>query len=415
MRIDAKHGNLLGVALVGILALGTCTAGPAIADRPTRDTLTPATWHLTYNQGPEIELLSSPPRVEVTLEGTSTHGGVTPFSIPGNLHGRYTLAAFKPGFAYASRQLEFVFEDRNQPTAAPVAAARSRALLLAMPPGVVEWQQGDRLEGTVLATSELAAIAGSFWAHQRAVDAASTSRIEAARAAAATGDERERLVVASSRAAAQERAWKRAEHQWLGFGAGLWALTYLTRAHLTPGLETRFDGAGRLSVELEPLSRGSAALRSLLVPGWGQAYSGRRGAGQGFMVGSLSMVSGLLLADQAYARAEADLEHAAEYLEYVRKVDFDAAAIAQEQLDHAGRVADRAWSTRRLTFALTAGLWAYNLFDAVLHARGPDPMTADNSAAPTLGEGRAGEETADGPELSALLPVDGRLGVALRF
>jgi hypothetical protein len=127
-------------------------------------------------------------------------------------------------------------------------------------------------------------------------------------------------------------------------------------------------------------------------------------ASAGFLSGGLSLVAATLLADQAYARAEADLMYSADYLDHVRTIDPDETRAAQQQLENAQRVADAAWSTRNLTLGLTAALWAYNLFDAVYFSHGPDTV-ASVDPAPT-------EPTR---ELSALVPIGGRVGLMIAF
>jgi hypothetical protein len=392
---------MVGAAVVGGLLL--TLSGMAAADRPTRETLTPATWHLTYNKGPEIELLSSPPAVQVTLDGPSTHGGVTPFTVPGNLRGKYAVEVYKPGYVYASGKLDFVFEDINDPTSSPVKASRSRAVMFAMPPGLVEWQDGFRMQGAALMGSGLGAGTGIVWSHSRQVSYDSQASSLYVQAEDATGDRRTELEIEARRAQRHAEAWSKASIEWMAFGGGLWVLNSIAR-FTSPSLDAEFDADGKLALNLTPVKRSSVALRSLLLPGWGQAYAGRMQASGNFLTGGLSMVMGTLLAHQAYGRAEAELIYSAEYLDYIRKIDPDATREAQQQLDNAQQIADSAWSTRNLTLGLTAAVWAYNLFDAVYFSSGPQTELADDEAP---------EEPET--ELSALSPLSGRFGVQLAF
>lgn len=394
--------SVSGIIAIIVLSLVAAPA-PAAADRPTRDTLTPATWHLTYNKGPQIQLLSSPPEVHVKLDGPSSHGGITPLAVPGNLRGHYTLEAYKPGFVFTHVRVDFV-RGNGLSTAEPVSNRRSALAAALAPPGTRAWQEGEFAHGLVLSGTEASSVLGLLWSHHQQANFASLASALDEQAAVATGDQRSELEIEAAHASDRATAWRRARTEWVAVGGGLWAVTYLGRTVMAPRLDTHFDGDGHFAFSLRPIRRADAAIRSLLLPGWGQAYAGRRRASGGFLSGGLTMLIGTLLADQAYQRAATDLAYADRYLEHMRKLDPDATAIAQEQLRHAEQVADAAWSTRRLTFGLTAGFWAYNLFDAIYHARGPQAEAAGSAPA-----------AADGPDVSALSPLGGRLGVAVRF
>ena len=127
---------------------------------------------------------------------------------------------------------------------------------------------------------------------------------------------------------------------------------------IAPGQENLFSFA------MKPKTRIKAGLRSLFIPGWGQYYSDQKERSLLLNVATLGLGVGTLLADSDfrkkrddYFRAKNDLDFAgnAEEIERLRNLVIDR-----------NRKAYDAETTRNALFIAAAGLWAYNVIDAII-------------------------------------------------
>lgn len=149
--------------------------------------------------------------------------------------------------------------------------------------------------------------------------------------------------------------------------AGVYTLTATAPGYERKRLQLYFDlnSARKITLGLAPLSRFKAARNSLLLPGSGQRYKGSHGRGLLF--------SGLCLS----ASLGAAVTHA-RYLTELKRVDraereyadvqnnFEPAQTAWRQWRNAQQEAEVAQRRRTRAFYVAAGLWAINVFDALL-------------------------------------------------
>lgn len=124
------------------------------------------------------------------------------------------------------------------------------------------------------------------------------------------------------------------------------------------------DQDNTISFSLSPRTRVKAGLRSLFIPGWGQYYSRNRtkafvfglstlGAG----IASLALNEDLRIKRRDYNQAMTDLANASSAEEIL-----SLSNLVNERF----RDMDNAESDRNLLIAVTAGLWAYNVLDALI-------------------------------------------------
>lgn len=145
---------------------------------------------------------------------------------------------------------------------------------------------------------------------------------------------------------------------------------YTLTAHLD-GFETYHSsvllpgqGSTEIDITLSPKTRAKAGFRSLLVPGWGQIYSGSKTKGVLLTVATLAagVTAGIFHLDYADKR-DAFLEVEARY-NAAREVSKREAML--DELYEAQKDANDAEETRLIGFAVLAGVWAYNVIDAVV-------------------------------------------------
>ncbi len=134
--------------------------------------------------------------------------------------------------------------------------------------------------------------------------------------------------------------------------------TYKTWVTLDPSQHAQID------VSLSPLTPLKAGGRSLLLPGWGQRYSGQKAKGFIFTLLAASSVAGFFIADHQFD---------SKYDDFNRMRDaFDAAATFQQKerleplLKEAQKEAYDAENTRRIAIGAVIGVWALSVVDAVL-------------------------------------------------
>ncbi|MDZ7368169.1 MAG: DUF5683 domain-containing protein [candidate division KSB1 bacterium] len=139
-----------------------------------------------------------------------------------------------------------------------------------------------------------------------------------------------------------------------------------------PGYETWeadyvFNGRGddKLSIKLTPKSRYKALWRSMLVPGWGQAYSDHqtRGAIIGLM--QLGAAGVLFYQDSKYSEALNDYNAALKNFQTNQK-DQEGQADLIAQVGARRAVLDNAYETRQRWLIVTGLIYAYNVADALL-------------------------------------------------
>jgi hypothetical protein len=124
------------------------------------------------------------------------------------------------------------------------------------------------------------------------------------------------------------------------------------------------DQPASLRISLSPKTRVKAALRSILLPGWGQFYSDRKGWGYFFAAGSLVMATGFVLADLHYSN---------EYDDYLdARKEFEEATSIEEKTDLKQKLDDRqreaydAQNLRNAAVGIGIAFWAYNVLDNIV-------------------------------------------------
>jgi hypothetical protein len=119
-----------------------------------------------------------------------------------------------------------------------------------------------------------------------------------------------------------------------------------------------------ISVTLTPKTRLKAALRSMVIPGWGQHYSGRRTKALAFALFSAGSAVAVLIADRNFDD---------EYGVYQTRLrEYDAATTYDEQRHlHPGLIAAQsnaydAENIRRITMGVAIGVWGLSFLDSFL-------------------------------------------------
>jgi hypothetical protein len=150
-------------------------------------------------------------------------------------------------------------------------------------------------------------------------------------------------------------------------------LTGLYKAKITrPGYEswkgdlTFIPGnANNFNIELKRKTRFKAGLRSLFIPGWGQVYSGNTTRGGIITLSAAVAAGGLYFLDKDYQDKRSDYDIASQAY-YNSGASIDEKNRLKAIMNKQQRRAYNAETDRRNAFYLLAGIWSYNLLDAVI-------------------------------------------------
>lgn len=119
-------------------------------------------------------------------------------------------------------------------------------------------------------------------------------------------------------------------------------------------------GEDKLLIRLSPKTRGKAAIRSLVFPGWGQVYGGQKL--KGTFMGAIQLGLGIwtLFVINDYNDAQDDFERALRDFELSQSED--AFRALQDKESSAGE----AYNSRNTMLIVTGVFWVYNLFDSIV-------------------------------------------------
>jgi hypothetical protein len=127
---------------------------------------------------------------------------------------------------------------------------------------------------------------------------------------------------------------------------------------IAPGQSNRFSFA------LAPKTRLKSAMRSVFIPGWGQYYSGQKERAFIFSLTAIGFGIGAVIADSDFRKKRDDYNRA--------KLDLADAASADEVSQLRDLVIERnrqaydAETTRNMLVIITAGVYVYNVLDALI-------------------------------------------------
>ncbi len=137
---------------------------------------------------------------------------------------------------------------------------------------------------------------------------------------------------------------------------------YRTRLLLDPSKPQQ------VAVELSPKTGIKAALRSAVIPGWGQRYTGQKG--KGFLLSASFVASALVLLNEDTEFRDRRDEYESRLSEYDNAVNrgetYTDLSRRYTLLTRAQTKAYDAESRRRISAGIVVGVWGLNVIDALL-------------------------------------------------
>jgi hypothetical protein len=135
---------------------------------------------------------------------------------------------------------------------------------------------------------------------------------------------------------------------------------YKTKVVIDPSKPLQFD------VTLSRKTKFKAAIRSLVIPGWGQRYGDQKAKGYLFSALALGSVAAFLITDDDF-RTKRDRydDRLAEYDELAKSGTYEQLAAFKPTLDAAQEDAYDAETLRRVAVGAVIGAWSVSVLDAI--------------------------------------------------
>jgi hypothetical protein len=350
-----------------VLGLGLLTAGRARSqpDDPGTYSEEPAGLFYTID--------SQPVRGQAELIGRNRFQGQMPISMPAELMGDYRIRVTAPG--YETQAGHITFPGSGAPVElGPERVSFARA---AAWPGLAALSSGESepVRGWGMAIAAGVGVTGVVANEIRRRDAENGTGEDPE-----PGDASEETAarIQEARDAGAEEAASSARNDWAIFTAATWGLSLLDTYALAPGIDRAQVDLTEVDLTLSPLSRGQAVLRSLILPGFGQTYARRNGAGALAFYSALGSVTGLLMAEHAYEESRLQL-NALEDLYQDPGADPEALVAIRSEIEDESETASDRERLRNIMAGITAGVWAINLLDAWIGT--PTPASEGEHAA----------------------------------
>lgn len=120
----------------------------------------------------------------------------------------------------------------------------------------------------------------------------------------------------------------------------------------------------QLDVNLTAKTKFKAALRSVFIPGWGQAYANQKTKGVTFMILAAGSAAAYLLADKKFDDKRDEYD---DYMDRYNSADtYAEKANLYPLLQNARQEAYDAENVRRITIGTTVAIWSLSVLDALL-------------------------------------------------
>ncbi len=309
---------------------------------------------------PAASLSSDAPATSVVLEGKVHLSGSTPIPLDDLPPGSYRFLVSGPGLYESLARLSW------DPSRQRLAShGYTGAISLLYPPGLGHRRQGEGFRGALFTLPTLAGLAGLFESQfdlnaaqedldlaEQFLDSATTEAQAqlAGEAALFNADKVDNEKEMSTLWGVYTAYW------WAGAAVETWLLT--PRPSVVPGAN------GDFVVRAPRAGGGSAALKSLLVPGAGQRFLGNVGRGNLFTGGVSLFWAGGLIAQSSYLKAVAEQNRAQRLLDQADTPE-EAALLLQNAFDARNTTRDRD-RVRLALFGTAVLVHIWNIIDAAV-------------------------------------------------
>ena len=122
--------------------------------------------------------------------------------------------------------------------------------------------------------------------------------------------------------------------------------------------------SNNIAIRLSKKTRAKAMLRSIIIPGWGQVYSGHKLRGYLITAGAIAAGAAVYHLDRRFDNKRADFD--------IARSNFYSATAIEDRMalkaisDEKQNKAYKAETDRNTVMAIGAAFWVYNILDALL-------------------------------------------------
>jgi hypothetical protein len=342
---------------------------------------------------PSLTLWTHPLGARFVLAGPTTIRGESPLPLGSEHPGDYRVRVSLAGHESSHGKLSLRFQDGSLRLGKAGDFRRERVLSSLALPGLGQVREGRVIEGVFWGGAGLGAGIASLVleAHYAEAHDAYAAR-ETALAAAASALQAGSLSAAAYRTAVHEtfRAEALASRRLrernyaLGALAVVWGLNLADASWFHSSFDVKEGSGGVLQVALAEKTRGRAVLRSIVYPGFGQYYEGRRLRGAVYTAGATAAAVAALVAHLEYKghvdQVDAlDREMAA--LTPGGPAEAESSRVAAAERETALRRSEDNRDRRDLAVITTAAVYAASILDAALSG----PASRPAGKAPKLG------------------------------
>jgi hypothetical protein len=358
--------------------------------------------------GSALTLWTQPLGARFVLAGPTTVRGESPLPLGSEHQGDYRVRASLAGHETAYGKLSLRLQDGSLRLGKAGDFRRERVLSSLALPGLGQLREGRIVEGVFWVGTGLGAGITSLVLEARYAEAhdgyaaretALAGAASALRAGSLSAGAYRTAVHATYRAEALASRRLRERNYALGALAVVWGLNLADASFLHSSFDVKEGSGGMLQVALAEKTRSRAVLRSIVCPGFGQYYEGRRLRGAVYTAGATAAAVAALVAHLEYKghldQVDAlDREMAALTPGGPAEADFSRVVAAERET--AFRRSEDNRDRRDLAVFTTAAVYAASILDAAL-------------------SGRASRPAEKAPKLGIAAPVsDGLFGIGVR-
>lgn len=330
----------------------------------------PAAAQGIHTEGAALEFRTDLPWARIELLGEDKISGVSPLRVPGALEGDFWVRVSGYRVETQFGRLRVGLDDRGSRIVSYGRGSTSSTLLMSLYPGLPQYMTEQKVKGLVMGTAGFFSAGALAWAQTEVWDA-DRAVTEAQRGVDTAEDAIEIERARTELAAVRESKTYAADRRNLTLLAAgyVWGVSLLDAVVFRPGFNVTQADEGSLGIEMKPIRRFDATVRSLVFPGLGQEYNGQGKKGFFLACGGIAMGSWLLRTQDRYNAAVSDYE--------TEKIRYDGALDLAEQNFRAANldtlfddVTERE-RNRNIAAALTGAYWFANILDAAFNFGSP--------------------------------------------
>jgi hypothetical protein len=321
-------------------------------------------------EGNALEFRTDLPWARIQLLGEEEISGVSPLRVPGALDGDFWLRASGYRVETQFGRVRVRVDDRGTRIVSYGRGSLPNTLLQSLYPGLPQYMTEQKKKGVLMGVTGFFAASALAWAQSELWDA-DRAVTEAQREVDRAEDALDLQVARTELSVAREGKTYAADRRNLTMIAAgaVWGVSLLDAVVFRPSFRVTSADEGSLALEMKPIRRFDATVRSLVFPGLGQEYNGQ--PKKAFLVagGGIAMGTWLIRTQDRYNSAVSAYE--TERIRYEGAIDIAERNARAAELEARYDDVTEKERSRNIAAGLTAAYWVVNVIDAALNFGSP--------------------------------------------